>query len=163
MNKIWIGLVVLLIVGIGAFYLPKDSGVTGRKIIVDTYGGRIPHGGGAFSGKDPSKVDRSGHYMMRHMAKSVVANGLARKCQVRVAYTIGKAEPDDFEVMTDKGESYDNELAVRLREIFDLRPRAIIERFDLKRPIYLVTASGGHFGREPVDGYFPWETVTDIS
>ena len=140
-----------------------DSGVTGRKIIVDTYGGRIPHGGGAFSGKDPSKVDRSGHYMMRHMAKSVVANGLARKCQVRVAYTIGKAEPDDFEVMTDKGESYDNELAVRLREIFDLRPRAIIERFDLKRPIYLVTASGGHFGREPVDGYFPWETVTDIS
>ena len=141
-----------------------DAGVTGRKIIVDTYGGRIPHGGGAFSGKDPSKVDRSAHYMMRHIAKSVVANVLADECQVRVAYTIGIAEPDDFEVRVGPTNRINEKLSRKLREHFDLRPAAIIEYLGLKRPIYLETARRGHFGIRPTeDGAYSWEKVADLS
>jgi len=135
-----------------------DCGLTGRKIIVDTYGGYGRHGGGAFSGKDPSKVDRSACYMARYVAKNVVAAGLARKCEIQVAYAIGVAEPVSLLVDTfDTGVVPDAKLSSQLRELFDFRPAGIIRKLDLKRPIYRKTAAYGHFGRTPHDGWFPWE------
>ena len=133
-----------------------DCGLTGRKIIVDTYGGYAPHGGGAFSGKDPTKVDRSGAYAARHAAKNVVAAGLASRCQVALAYAIGVAEPVSFTVDTfGTGILPDEEISRIVRETFDMRPDAIIKRLNLKRPIYRQTAAYGHFGRTDVD--LPWE------
>jgi S-adenosylmethionine synthetase len=135
-----------------------DAGLTGRKIIVDTYGGVGSHGGGAFSGKDPSKVDRSATYAARWIAKNIVAAGLASRAAVQLAYAIGVAEP--VSVMVDSfgtGTVEDDLLAQRVIEVFDLRPNAIMERLDLRRPIYRRTAAYGHFGREPVDGGFTWE------
>jgi S-adenosylmethionine synthetase len=135
-----------------------DCGLTGRKIIVDTYGGYGRHGGGAFSGKDPSKVDRSACYMARYVAKNVVAAGLAKKCEIQVAYAIGVAEPVSLLVDTfDTGVVPDAKLSSQLRELFDFRPAGIIRKLDLKRPIYQKTAAYGHFGRTPHDGWFPWE------
>jgi len=133
-----------------------DTGVTGRKIIVDTYGGMGRHGGGAFSGKDPSKVDRSAAYMGRYIAKNVVAAGLARRCEVQVAYAIGVAEP--VSVMVDTfgtGATSEEKIAAAVRDVFDLKPRAIIEGLDLLRPIYEKTAAYGHFGRTEKE--FTWE------
>ena len=135
-----------------------DCGLTGRKIIVDTYGGYAPHGGGAFSGKDPTKVDRSGAYAARHAAKNVVAAGLASRCQVALAYAIGVAEPVSFTVDTfGTGILSDEEISRIVQESFDMRPDAIIKRLDLKRPIYRQTAAYGHFGRTDVD--LPWEHI----
>ncbi len=128
-----------------------DTGLTGRKIMVDTYGGLIPHGGGCFSGKDPTKVDRSAAYMARFAAKNVVANGLARKCLVSVAYAIGRAEPLMVEAVDEKG----NDLVGLVKEKFDFRPAAIIERLNLRRPIYLQTAAYGYFGKPGL----PWEEI----
>jgi len=126
-----------------------DSGLTGRKIIVDTYGGYSRHGGGAFSGKDPTKVDRSAAYAARYLAKNVVAAGLAKKCEVQIAYAIGIAEP--VSVMVDTfgtGIIPDDQISAALRREVDLRPQAIIKKFDLRRPIYKPLASYGHMGRE---------------
>ena len=135
-----------------------DSGLTGRKIIVDTYGGYASHGGGCFSGKDPTKVDRSAAYMARHIAKNLVAAGLARKCQIELAYAIGVAQPVSVLVDAYGTGKYDNDrLAQAVSRCFDLRPAAIIEYLDLRRPIYLQTASYGHFGRSDLD--LPWERV----
>ena len=135
-----------------------DCGLTGRKIIVDTYGGYGRHGGGAFSGKDPSKVDRSACYMARHVAKNVVAAGLAKKCEIQVAYAIGVAEPVSILIDTfDTGVVPDKKLESTIRELFDFRPAGIIKTLSLKRPIYQATAAYGHFGRTPHDGLFPWE------
>ena len=136
---------------------PKgDSGLTGRKIIVDTYGGYVPHGGGAFSGKDPTKVDRSGAYMARYIAKNLVAAGLADACQLQLAYAIGVAHPVSVLVETyGTGKIADDKLAQLVRECFDLRPAAIIKTLDLRRPIYRQTAGYGHFGRAELD--LPWE------
>jgi S-adenosylmethionine synthetase len=133
-----------------------DAGLTGRKIIVDTYGGYARHGGGAFSGKDPSKVDRSAAYAMRWVAKNVVAAGLATKCEVQVAYAIGKAEPVGLFIETFGTETADPaKISEAILQTFDLRPAAIIRDLDLKRPIYAQTAAYGHFGRELSD--FTWE------
>ena len=135
-----------------------DCGLTGRKIIVDTYGGYGRHGGGAFSGKDPSKVDRSAAYMGRYMAKNVVAAGLAARCEVQIAYAIGIARPLSVLVDTsDTGVVPDDQIAKALLEVLDLRPRAIIQALDLLRPIYKKTASYGHFGQAPEGGFFTWE------
>jgi len=136
---------------------PKaDTGLTGRKIIVDTYGGYAPHGGGAFSGKDPTKVDRSAAYMARHVAKTIVAAGLADKAQLQVAYAIGTAHPVSLMVETFGTEQVDPEkLASTLRDVFDFRPAAIIRDLDLARPIYRETAAYGHFGRKES----PWEAT----
>ena len=135
-----------------------DAGLTGRKIIVDTYGGYARHGGGAFSGKDPSKVDRSAAYAMRWVAKNVVAAGLATKCEVQVAYAIGKAEPVGLFVDTfGTGTVADDVLQTAITEVFDLRPAAIIRDLDLLRPIYAQTSAYGHFGREDKD--FTWEST----
>ncbi len=141
---------------------PKaDAGLTGRKIIVDTYGGMARHGGGAFSGKDPSKVDRSASYAMRWVAKNVVAAGLAERCEVQVAYAIGRAQPVGLYVETfDTGITKDEELVRAIREVFDLRPSAIIADLDLRRPIYRATAAYGHFGRELPD--FTWERTDRV-
>lgn len=136
---------------------PKgDSGLTGRKIIVDTYGGYVPHGGGAFSGKDPTKVDRSAAYAARYAAKNIVAAGLARRCEIQIAYAIGVAEPVSVYVDT-KGTGIipDDEIQKKLLRCFDFRPEAIIERLELRRPIYVKTAAYGHFGRTDID--LPWE------
>jgi len=133
-----------------------DCGLTGRKIIVDTYGGMGRHGGGAFSGKDPSKVDRSAAYMGRYVAKNLVAAGLCSRCEVQVAYAIGVAEPVSVNVNSfGTGRVSEEQLARLVREFFDLRPRAIIEQLDLLRPIYRKTAAYGHFGRELPE--FSWE------
>ncbi len=133
-----------------------DCGLTGRKIIVDTYGGQGSHGGGAFSGKDPSKVDRSASYMARYVAKNIVASGLADKCEVQLAYAIGVAEPVSVMINTfGTGKIPSDRIAQIAREEFDMRPRAIIETLDLLRPIYLKTAAYGHFGRELPE--FTWE------
>lgn len=138
----------------------SDTGMTGRKLEVDTYGGLAPHGGGAFSGKDPTKVDRSATYMMRYLAKNVVAAGLARECLIQVAYVIGEANPVSFMVDTfGTGKVPDEVIEKALLDIVDLRPRSIIERLNLLRPIYQKTASYGHFGREEKD--FTWEN-TDL-
>ena len=135
-----------------------DSGLTGRKIIVDTYGGYASHGGGAFSGKDPTKVDRSAAYMARYMAKNIVAAGLARRCQIELAYAIGVARPVSVLVDTDgTGAVSDAELEKIIAENFDLRPAKIISRLDLRRPIYRQTAAYGHFGRSDID--LPWERL----
>ncbi|MFZ0659212.1 MAG: methionine adenosyltransferase [Candidatus Binataceae bacterium] len=137
-----------------------DCGLTGRKIIVDTYGGYGRHGGGAFSGKDPSKVDRSACYFARYVAKNVVAAGLAKKCEIQVAYAIGVAEPVSILIDTfDTGVVPDAKLSSTLRELFDFRPAGIIRTLTLKRPIYQATAAYGHFGRKPHDGLFPWERI----
>ena len=133
-----------------------DCGLTGRKIIVDTYGGACPHGGGAFSGKDPTKVDRSAAYAARYVAKNIVAAGLARQCQIQVAYAIGVAEPMNITVYTEgTGAIPDEQIARLVREHFDLRPKGIIQMLDLQRPIYAKTAAYGHFGREEPE--FSWE------
>ena len=138
-----------------------DSGLTGRKIIVDTYGGYAHHGGGAFSGKDPSKVDRSAAYAMRHVAKNLVAAGLADKCEIGVAYAIGVAKPISVFVDTEgTGKLPDDKLAELVEQCFDLRPAAIIRDLDLKRPIYAATAAYGHFGRTDVD--LPWEHLDKV-
>ena len=140
-----------------------DCGLTGRKIIVDTYGGMGRHGGGAFSGKDPSKVDRSAAYMARYIAKNIVAAKLARRCEVQLAYVIGVAQPVSVAVDTfDTGVIPEAELARIVQESFDLRPKAIIEILDLKRPIYRATASYGHFGRTAENGYFTWERTDRV-
>ncbi len=139
-----------------------DCGVTGRKIVVDTYGGAAPHGGGAFSGKDPSKVDRSGAYAARYVAKNVVAAGLAERCQVQVAYAIGVAHPVSVMVDCEGTEKIDRALIERLiTEHFDLRPAAIIRDLDLRRPIYRKTAAYGHFGRRDHD--FTWERTDKVA
>jgi S-adenosylmethionine synthetase len=139
-----------------------DTGLTGRKIIVDTYGGMARHGGGAFSGKDPSKVDRSAAYAARHVAKNIVAAGLADRCEIQVAYAIGVADPVAMAVETyGTGKASQAEIVKWIDDNFDLTPRGISEDLDLLRPIYTPTAAYGHFGREPgVDGAFPWERVT---
>jgi S-adenosylmethionine synthetase len=133
-----------------------DCGLTGRKIIVDTYGGAAPHGGGAFSGKDPTKVDRSAAYAARYVAKNIVAAGLASKCQVQVSYAIGVAQPTSVMVTTfGTGKVSDERLEALVRQHFDLRPKGIVQMLDLLRPIYEKTASYGHFGRTEPE--FTWE------
>ena len=135
-----------------------DCGLTGRKIIVDTYGGMARHGGGAFSGKDPSKVDRSAAYAARYVAKNIVAAGLAERCEIQVSYAIGVAEPTSISLNTfGTGVVPDSRIVELVREFFDLTPQGIIDMLDLRRPIYRATASYGHFGRE--DASFPWEVV----
>jgi S-adenosylmethionine synthetase len=135
-----------------------DCGLTGRKIIVDTYGGMGRHGGGAFSGKDPSKVDRSAAYMARYVAKNIVAAELATKCEVQLAYVIGVARPVSVLVDTfGTGVIPEAKLAAIVQDHFDLRPKGIIQALDLKRPIYRSTAAYGHFGRTPEEGQFSWE------
>ncbi len=135
-----------------------DCGLTGRKIIVDTYGGYASHGGGAFSGKDPTKVDRSGAYAARYVAKNIVASKIAKKCEIEIAYAIGVAKPLSILVNTyGTGKIADDKIAEIVKENFDLRPSAIIKNFDLKRPIYKQTAAYGHFGRNDLD--LPWEKL----
>ena len=136
----------------GGFY--ADTGLTGRKIMVDTYGGLIPHGGGCFSGKDPTKVDRSAAYMARFVAKNIVANSFAKTCLVSVAYAIGKATPLMVEILNESGEDITN----KVKGKFDFRPLAIIERLNLRRPIYRQTASYGHFGKADL----PWEEIINL-
>jgi len=139
-----------------------DCGVTGRKIIVDTYGGFGHHGGGAFSGKDPTKVDRSACYMMRYVAKNIVAAGLADRCEVQVAYAIGVAHPLSVMVNTfGTGKIDEDKLAAVVREVFDLRPKGIVQELDLLRPIYAKTAAYGHFGRELPE--FTWEYTDKVA
>jgi S-adenosylmethionine synthetase len=141
---------------------PADTGLTGRKVIADTYGGMGRHGGGAFSGKDPSKVDRSACYMARYIAKNIVASGLARKCEVQIAYAIGIAEP--VSVMVDTfgtSKIAEEQIEERIRNTFDMKPASIINTLNLKRPIYKKTAAYGHFGRN--DPSFTWETTDRTS
>jgi S-adenosylmethionine synthetase len=155
----------LIVNGTGSFPDPggpySDAGITGRKIVVDAYGGAARHGGGAFSGKDPSKVDRSAAYGARWAAKHVVVAGLADRCEIQVAYVIGQAEPVSLRVDTfGTGVMGDSEISHRVMNAFDWRPAAIIKDLDLKLPIYLKTATGGHFGRPPTaEGHFPWERI----
>jgi S-adenosylmethionine synthetase len=140
-----------------------DCGLTGRKIIVDTYGGMGRHGGGAFSGKDPSKVDRSAAYMARYVAKNIVAAELAQRCEVQLAYCIGVAEPVSVLVDTfGTGTISETAIAKIVQEVFNLTPKGIIQTLDLKRPIYRSTASYGHFGRTPEDGHFTWERTDRV-
>ena len=135
-----------------------DAGLTGRKIIVDSYGGAAPHGGGAFSGKDPSKVDRSAAYAARYVAKNIVAAGIARQCQVQLSYAIGVAKPINVTVYTEgTGRIPDEKIAALVADNFDLRPKGIIQMLDLLRPIYLKTAAYGHFGRDEPE--FTWENI----
>jgi len=135
-----------------------DAGLTGRKIIVDTYGGAAPHGGGAFSGKDPSKVDRSAAYAARYVAKNIVAAGIASQCQVQVSYAIGVAKPINVTIYTEgTGKISDERIAALVAEHFDLRPKGIIRMLDLLRPIYRKTAAYGHFGRDEPE--FTWENT----
>ena len=137
-----------------------DTGLTGRKIIADTYGGYSHHGGGAFSGKDPTKVDRSAAYMLRHIAKNIVANGLAKKCEIEIAYAIGMEKPISMYVNTfGTGKKSDNELEEIIKEKFDLTPNGIIKYLDLKKPIYTKTTNYGHFGKE----YLSWERIIPIN
>ena len=155
----------IIVNGTGRFVDPggpyADAGLTGRKIIVDTYGGSAPHGGGAFSGKDPTKVDRSAAYMTRWVAKHVVASGLADKCSIQVAYAIGRDEPVSINVNTDgTGIISDTEIESRVSKVFDFSPKEIIQNLELRNPIYFVTASGGHFGRDSNSlGHFTWERI----
>ena len=135
-----------------------DCGLTGRKIIVDTYGGMARHGGGAFSGKDPTKVDRSAAYAGRYVAKNIVASGLADKCEIQISYAIGVSEPTSISIDTyNTGKLEDHKIAAIVSENFDLRPRGLIEMLDLNRPIYQKTAAYGHFGRDDLD--VPWEQI----
>lgn len=139
-----------------------DSGLTGRKIIVDTYGGYASHGGGAFSGKDPTKVDRSAAYAARYVAKNIVAAGLAKRCEIEVAYAIGVAHPVSVYINTDHtGVIDDEKITDIVNEVFDLRPAAIIKNLDLRRPIYRQIAAYGHFGRTDVD--LPWERIDKVA
>lgn len=139
-----------------------DCGLTGRKIIVDTYGGYASHGGGAFSGKDPTKVDRSAAYAARYIAKNIVASGIAKKCEIELAYAIGVAQPLSVLVNTyGTGKIDDDEIVEIIKKNFDLRPAAIIKNFDLRRPIYRQTASYGHFGRSDID--VPWEKTDMVN
>ncbi len=139
----------------------SDTGMTGRKIIVDTYGGACPHGGGAFSGKDPTKVDRSASYMVRYLAKNIVAAGLAATCQTEISYVIGRAEPTHFAVRTfGTGKVDDEKIAKVVKELVDLRPRSIIEKLNLRRPIFRLTTNYGHFGKELPE--LTWE-ATDLA
>ena len=139
-----------------------DCGLTGRKIIVDTYGGMAHHGGGAFSGKDPTKVDRSAAYAGRYVAKNIVAAGLADRCEIQVSYAIGVSEPTSISVYTfGTGKLSDEEIVALVRDNFDLRPRGLIEMLDLRRPIYQETASYGHFGRELEN--FTWERTDKVA
>lgn len=132
----------------------SDTGMTGRKLVVDTYGGAVPHGGGAFSGKDPTKVDRSGAYMGRYIAKNIVASGLAEKCLVQLSYVIGRAEPTSLTADTfGTGKIPEEKIVEAIKTNFDLTPQGIIRSLDLLKPIYQKTACYGHFGR----GEFPWE------
>lgn len=155
----------LVVNGTGRFADPggpyADAGLTGRKIIVDTYGGMGRHGGGAFSGKDPSKVDRSAAYASRWAAKHVVAAGLASRCEIQLAYVIGVAEPVSVRVETfGTSQLSEQEVAMRVRRVFDFRPGAIARDLNLQQPIYSITAAGGHFGRVPSGaGDFPWEVI----
>lgn len=159
-TKIWINPTGKFVVG-GPL---GDCGLTGRKIIVDTYGGHGAHGGGAFSGKDPSKVDRSAAYATRQIAKHIVAAGLADRALVQVAYAIGVAQPMSLLVDTFGTEKVDvDQINKAIADIFDMRPRAIIERLNLLRPIYRSTAAYGHFGREDKNGLFPWEELTFLN
>ena len=138
-----------------------DCGLTGRKIIVDTYGGMARHGGGAFSGKDPSKVDRSAAYAGRYVAKNIVAAGLAERCEIQVSYAIGVAEPTSISIDTfGTGTIDDTKIEALVRENFDLRPYGIVTMMDLIQPIYRQTASYGHFGRSDID--LPWEKTDKI-
>lgn len=142
-----------------------DCGLTGRKIIVDTYGGMARHGGGAFSGKDPSKVDRSAAYAGRYVAKNIVAAGLADKCEIQISYAIGVAAPTSISINTfGTGKISDDAISALVREHFDLRAGGLVDMLDLKRPIYQTTAAYGHFGRDAKDGEFPWEKTdkTDL-
>jgi S-adenosylmethionine synthetase len=140
-----------------------DCGLTGRKIIVDTYGGMGRHGGGAFSGKDPSKVDRSAAYMARYVAKNIVAAELAQRCEVQLAYCIGVAQPVSVLVDTfGTGSISETAIAKIVQDVFNLTPKGIIQTLDLKRPIYRSTASYGHFGRTPEDGHFTWEKTDRV-
>jgi len=166
-NELLNGNLKLIINGTGRFIIggPQgDAGLTGRKIIVDTYGGIGRHGGGAFSGKDPSKVDRSGAYMARWVAKHIVASGLAKQCEIQVSYAIGVAEPVNItvNVNTFNTSNLPND---RLKEIiknnFDFRPSSIIDKLNLNKPIYAITSSGGHFGRYSYGDYFTWEKIND--
>ena len=138
-----------------------DTGLTGRKIIVDTYGGSAPHGGGAFSGKDPTKVDRSAAYISRYLAKNIVAAGISDKCTIQLSYAIGLSKPlSIYADLGDKGSVSENRLVKFLSDLVDLTPRGIRERLGLNKPIYKKTASYGHFGREPdQDGGFGWEKL----
>ncbi len=158
------GETVWIVNGTGKFVIggPQcDTGMTGRKIIVDTYGGEAPHGGGAFSGKDPSKVDRSASYMARYIAKNIVAAGLAERCEIQLAYAIGVAEPVSVYVNPHgTGKLTDEQLVKIVREVFALKPREIIETLDLLRPIYRPTAAYGHFGRE--NEGFTWEKTDRV-
>jgi len=139
-----------------------DTGLTGRKIIVDTYGGWGRHGGGAFSGKDSTKVDRSAAYMARYIAKNIVAAGLATECEIQLAYAIGVADPVSVHVDTNgSSEVLDEKISAAVRELFPLTPKGIIEELKLRRPIFLKTASGGHFGRNDPD--FSWEQTDKTS
>ena len=157
----------LVVNGTGRFADPggpyADAGLTGRKIIVDTYGGMGRHGGGAFSGKDPSKVDRSAAYASRWAAKHVVAAGLATRCEIQLAYVIGVAEPVSVRVETFGTSALSElEVAARVKKVFDFRPGAIARDLNLQAPIYSITAAGGHFGREPTEnGEFPWEVIDE--
>ena len=157
----------LVVNGTGRFADPggpyADAGLTGRKIIVDTYGGMGRHGGGAFSGKDPSKVDRSAAYASRWAAKHVVAAGLASRCEIQLAYVIGVAQPVSVRVETFGTSSLsESEVANRVKKVFDFRPGAIARDLNLQAPIYSITAAGGHFGRLPTDdGKFPWERIDE--
>ena len=157
----------LVVNGTGRFADPggpyADAGLTGRKIIVDTYGGMGRHGGGAFSGKDPSKVDRSAAYASRWAAKHVVAAGLATRCEIQLAYVIGVAEPVSVRVETFGTSALsESEVAARVKKAFDFRPGAIARDLNLQAPIYSITAAGGHFGREPTEnGEFPWEVIDE--
>ena len=159
----------LIVNGTGSFPDPggpySDAGITGRKIVVDAYGGAARHGGGAFSGKDPSKVDRSAAYYARWVAKHVIAAGLADRCEIQVAYVIGQAEPVSLQVRTFgthnhvPGPMPDQYLSNLVLSTFDWRPAAIIRELDLRHDIYLPTSTGGHFGRKPKNGLFPWEDI----
>ena len=151
-----------IINGTGRFVIGgtlADSGLTGRKTQVDSYGGTARHGGGCFSGKDPSKVDRSASYMSRYMAKNIVAAGLAKKCEIHLAYAIGVAQPVAFSIDTfGTGKYPDEVLTEACKKIFDLRPKAMIEKLDLLKPIYAKTAVYGHFGRSE----FSWEKTDSV-
>lgn len=168
--KVWHeGLGSIFINPTGRFVLGgpvADTGLTGRKIIVDTYGGAAPHGGGAFSGKDPTKVDRSAAYMMRYLAKNIVASGLCRRCTVHVSYVIGRSQPLSLNVHTHGTSRVKKEVLLRaILQNFDLSPRGIRHHLKLNRPIYQKTASFGHFGRtyDPKTGHFSWENVDAVS
>ena len=140
-----------------------DAGLTGRKIIVDTYGGASPHGGGAFSGKDPTKVDRSAAYMARYLAKNIVHAGLAEKCTIQISYAIGISKPLSLYINTNKNDALNEKLVKIINELVDLSPRGIRNHLQLNRPIYKRTATYGHFGRKPEsDGGFSWEK-TDLA